>query len=543
MPNGHIFLSYRSLEADFALKLAADLQKAGIKLWMDKLDGIIVGDIWSKAIDDALKASTGLIAILTDDYFASSFVCADELGYAYTKQLPIYPLLLRDTAEKYLPFWLQNRQYLDFRQHTDEDSYQRQLNELIRHIQKRQSLIAASTAEERYLDALIRKLGKAKSGVLEYVELAAIAESNSVYANPFTEEGWDPSYTLIKPQSRQEKAPQTETLDNILNAIEKLSRFVLIGEPGAGKTTTIRRLAWDAAQRRLKHEPDSPMPLFIELPKWPSTTSIADFIRAEWLLAGDPLDLIKRGEITVFLDGLNEMGAESQDKAELLRNWLASQDMPQRVVITCRAGDYAGELKLGDLPTVQAEPLDEGRIKRFAVNYLGDRAEAFLEHILPASTLQKAVSVRVNDRSLFNLARNPYMLGVLIYLYHTAPNGQLPTNTGALFRELAQRLWERERQKQTTGWIPYEEMERALSKLAFTMIDEDQPTNVPLEYARRHVPDFALLRAAHNATLVDLSDSDLRFYHQLIQEFFAASRLVEVGLDSIVTESPNLVPR
>jgi hypothetical protein len=36
--NGHIFLSYRSIEADFALQLAADLKNIGVKLWMDRLD-------------------------------------------------------------------------------------------------------------------------------------------------------------------------------------------------------------------------------------------------------------------------------------------------------------------------------------------------------------------------------------------------------------------------------------------------------------------------------------------------------------------------
>jgi hypothetical protein len=33
----HIFMSYRSLEKDFALKLAADLKNAGVRLWMDVL--------------------------------------------------------------------------------------------------------------------------------------------------------------------------------------------------------------------------------------------------------------------------------------------------------------------------------------------------------------------------------------------------------------------------------------------------------------------------------------------------------------------------
>lgn len=39
----HVFLSYRSLEADFALQLAADLKSAGLRLWMDRLESGIKG--------------------------------------------------------------------------------------------------------------------------------------------------------------------------------------------------------------------------------------------------------------------------------------------------------------------------------------------------------------------------------------------------------------------------------------------------------------------------------------------------------------------
>ena len=41
--SGHVFLSYRSLDADFALRLAANLKNAGVRVWMDRLDGIVVG--------------------------------------------------------------------------------------------------------------------------------------------------------------------------------------------------------------------------------------------------------------------------------------------------------------------------------------------------------------------------------------------------------------------------------------------------------------------------------------------------------------------
>jgi hypothetical protein len=165
--------------------------------------------------------------------------------------------------------------------------------------------------------------------------------------------------------------------------------------------------------------------------------------------------LLKTGDVLLYLDGLNEMGAAGPDKAKRLQQWLSSDSAPQRVVITCRIADYAGDLDL-KLSTVRVQEMDEAHIRQFATNYLSDRAEPFLKHILPESEWE-----RRNSRHLFHLARNPYMLGALVYLYQHIPDGDLPRNTGTLFRELVRRLWELERDRDTLGWIPFEQMEQA----------------------------------------------------------------------------------
>ena len=40
----YLFISYRSLEQDFALKLAGDLLSVGYPVWIDRLRGILPGD-------------------------------------------------------------------------------------------------------------------------------------------------------------------------------------------------------------------------------------------------------------------------------------------------------------------------------------------------------------------------------------------------------------------------------------------------------------------------------------------------------------------
>jgi hypothetical protein len=61
--NTHIFLSYRSSEVEFALKLAADQKNAGVKLRMDRLD-ISPGDDWRSSLEYAVLDSEAVIAVL-----------------------------------------------------------------------------------------------------------------------------------------------------------------------------------------------------------------------------------------------------------------------------------------------------------------------------------------------------------------------------------------------------------------------------------------------------------------------------------------------
>ncbi|PJF38977.1 MAG: hypothetical protein CUN55_15695, partial [Phototrophicales bacterium] len=137
-------------------------------------------------------------------------------------------------------------------------------------------------------------------------------------------------------------------------------------------------------------------------------------------------------------------------------------------------------------------------------------------------------SGREEHRSLIHLARNPYMLAALLTVYKH--QGELPTNTGALFHTLAQVLWERERLRNTRGWVPFEQMRERFGQLAFQMIDTYQPLDVPLAYALEHVKDESLLKAGASAGFIRLNQDSVRFSHQLILEYFAAWGLQRVGV-------------
>lgn len=61
---GYLFLSYRSVEIEFGLKLATDLKHANIRLWMDKID-IRPADDWVNALSKGLDNCTAMIALVS----------------------------------------------------------------------------------------------------------------------------------------------------------------------------------------------------------------------------------------------------------------------------------------------------------------------------------------------------------------------------------------------------------------------------------------------------------------------------------------------
>src|SRR5258708_34215214 len=82
-------------------------------------------------------------------------------------------------------------------------------------------------------------------------------------------------------------------------------------------------------------------------------------------------------------------------------------------------------------------------------------------------------------------------------------------------------------------------MVRALSGLAFAMIDGNMPTEVPLDYALKHVNSQPLLEVAEEANLVRCQGGRFSFYHQLMQEDFTAVELNRGGLGERARVGPS----
>jgi hypothetical protein len=63
------------------------------------------------------------------------------------------------------------------------------------------------------------------------------------------------------------------------------------------------------------------------------------------------------------------------------------------------------------------------------------------------------------------------------------------------------------------------------------MIDGDMASSVTQKFALGHIQDIALLGAARSANLLVIRDDQVWFYHQLIQDYFAAVYMIHEQVD------------
>ena len=115
MDKAQLFFSYSRVNSDFVLKLATDLRKAGLNLWLDQLD-IEPGDHWDESINEALNNCDTLLVILSSASVSSENVM-DEVAFALEKGKQVVPILLEDCS---VPFRLRRLQYVDFKYDYDK---------------------------------------------------------------------------------------------------------------------------------------------------------------------------------------------------------------------------------------------------------------------------------------------------------------------------------------------------------------------------------------------------------------------------------------
>ena len=257
--------------------------------------------------------------------------------------------------------------------------------------------------------------------------------------------------------------------DSIADVFDAAQQTLLVlGEPGAGKTTTALELARDLIARA-RASAAQPAPVVLALSTWRGQHK--DF--AGWLAAelGLRYQVPKRvasawleeGRLVLILDGLDEVVAERRAACVDAINAFVQAHPPAGLVVTCRVAEYnALTTKLRLRSAICLQPLTPAQIERYFA-----AAGAGLEPL--------RLALR-DDAGLRELARSPLMLSVMTMAWRDAPAGTMaPFAVAQTPEELRRRLFDAyvqaalHRRGKATGAYPPEQTMRWLGWLAQRM--------------------------------------------------------------------------
>ncbi len=359
--------------------------------------------------------------------------------------------------------------------------------------------------------------------------------------------------------------PEAGRFDDLRSVLDKVPdpALILLGPPGSGKSTLLRRLELDIAVDALRGGPDT-VTFFLPLNFYrPDTLGgklppPEEWLREQWQTRYRQLgpldDLLREGRLVLLLDALNEMPhrayADYCDRVRLWQQFLQNvvRLWPgNRVVFSCRSLDFSAVLSGPDLPVPQV------RIERLS----RERMRKFIAAYAPENTNE--IWRKLDGSPQLDLFRVPFFLKLLCDEVRSTgriPEGQVELFTGfvrrALLREIERgnRLFEPDellterdhwRLNNVDGWRSAHDLPDdgclipLLASLAFDMQYsgmKGDASQVRVGYGEacgmvHHDRAKDILRAgtALNVLDEDRKRNEVLFFHQLLQEYFAARRL------------------
>lgn len=252
----------------------------------------------------------------------------------------------------------------------------------------------------------------------------------------------------------------------IADVFERVGRSLLIlGEPGAGKTSTLLELAREMIDRAEK-DPAEKIPVVFNLSSWTDTKqTISDWLTEELRSKYNiPKKIaapwVENDSLLLLLDGLDEVAYEKRAACvEAINGYLAEHLVP--LVVCCRKEEYdALDFRLKLESAVLLQPLTPEQI------------DGYLERLsLDLDALREALR---SDQELQEFAKTPLILSIMILAYQGISTEELQllgsTNDRRkhLFKTYVDRMFERTGRRDSKLY-PKERTIRWLSWLARKM--------------------------------------------------------------------------
>lgn len=218
--------------------------------------------------------------------------------------------------------------------------------------------------------------------------------------------------TYATPGQSPQILPTGTQASHVFKAIGEGRTLLILGEPGAGKTTTLLSLTRDLLKQA--HDPQQRLPVIFNLSSWlnePIERWLVKELNSKYQV---PKAMgrrwVEEQQLVLLLDGLDEVATERRADCVAALNQFHRDYSPEMVVCS-RIRDYeALPQKLQFQAALYLRPLTDEQI----LTYLNrpDRGLTGLK-----SLLEKDAAVQDANRSLRSLARSPLILNIMVLTY------------------------------------------------------------------------------------------------------------------------------
>lgn len=324
-------------------------------------------------------------------------------------------------------------------------------------------------------------------------------------------------------------------------AAQQYPRLIILGKPGAGKTTFLKHLALQCSAGELLQRH---VPVFISLKEFAETKGQPDLLT--YLIeelkaygAGGPLvteQLLKHGRLLILLDGLDEVN--EADSCRVVKDVRQFSDRfhANQLIMTCRIATR--EYSFERFTEVEIADFDAQQIAEFAHNWFAlkqpQQADQFIQ------TLDEIQPIR-------ELATNPLLLTFLCLVFEES--GDFPSNRAELYQEgldILLKKWDSKRNIQRDQ--PYQQLSIREKKdlLSYIAANTFEQGNYFFKQKEleHHIQDYfsdrypglsqpdseAILKSieAQHGLIVERARGIYSFSHLTLHEYFAA-RAIAMG--------------
>lgn len=332
------------------------------------------------------------------------------------------------------------------------------------------------------------------------------------------------------------------TVEGIFNK----SKLILMGSPGAGKTSFLRWYAIQIASAAPKAPETCSVPLYFRLASlrsqeglWQSIADQTSNDGFDWLVSLMP-ELADSGRLLLLLDGLDEVSDHHRIAVVGEIRHLLKTFPLVRLWLTCRKASYvhiSDEFELCEISPFTHSQIAEWTFKRL--------------HDKPERSWKAFANLLFANQDVLEMASNPLLLNILTHVY-TRQN-VLPSSRALLVQSWLDALlnqWDHVRgvSRSQEYWASPRRKYTALCRAAFNVCltnesEFSEPDFLRWETSGSDSVDadktlFAL--HAHSGVVSRRANSDWQFAHQLLLEHCAASYLVEGPDDAVSVLGANI---